>query len=258
MEERHHSYVIKTVEEIGRGGFGFVEKVEIFNIDGVRCGFYAKKILSPSDGLSKDEFRRRFKREVDYQAKCSHFNVAPIYFHNLNVENPWFVMDLAEGDLSDELAKGQLSVTQKFDIALMVLAGVNYMHEERMLSTGRKPSYWHRDLKPSNILKFGDGNYKISDFGLVKNAGKDGESEILTKVATAMGTAKYMAPEITSAGLYSPQTDVFALGVIIDDLEIPGLKRVIEKCTAWKPTSRYQTVEEIIHDLGEIRGKEGL
>lgn len=258
MEERHHSYVIKSIEEIGRGGFGYVEKVEIFNINGVRCGEYAKKVLAPQHGLNKDDFRRRFKREVDYQAKCIHSNVAPIYLHNLNVENPWFVMDLACGDLSDDLGSGTLSDSSRLDIAFMVLSGVSYMHEERDLPVGRKPSYLHRDLKPSNVLRFKDGTYKISDFGLVKNAGKDGASEVLTKVATAMGTQKYMAPEILSAGLYSVQTDVFALGVIIDDLNIPGLRRVIDKCTAWKPASRYKSVDEIISDLNEFREREAL
>lgn len=258
MEERHHSYVIKTVQEIGRGGFGFVERVELFNTNGVKCGDYAKKVLSPQFGLNKEDFRRRFKREVDYQAKCNHSNVAPIYLHNLNVDSPWFVMGLADGDLSDDLESGALSESQRYDVAMMVLNGVNYMHIERDLPTGRKPSYLHRDLKPSNILKFNDGTYKISDFGLVKNAGKDGASEVLTQVATAMGTRKYMAPEIGEAGLYSPQSDIFALGVILDDLGMQGVKHIIEKCTAWKPTSRYKNIGEIISEVDMARKREGL
>ncbi|MGU5537648.1 hypothetical protein [Aeromonas caviae] len=83
MEERHHSYVIKTVTEIGRGGFGFVEKVELYTASGNKCGDYAKKVLCPADGVSKEEFHRRFQREVVYQARCVHPNIAPVHVQNL-------------------------------------------------------------------------------------------------------------------------------------------------------------------------------
>lgn len=252
MEERHHSYIIKTKDRIGRGGFGYVESVEISNVHGTICGDYAKKILSPKTGVNIEDFRRRFKREVDYQAKCVHSNIVPIYLHNLNVENPWFVMELAESDLNKDLKKG-IDLAKRFDIALMLLSGVKYMHDELELSTRTKPAYWHRDLKPSNILRFKNGVYKISDFGLVKNGSKDGASEVLTNVASAMGTKHYMAPEVITAGLYSAQSDIFALGVIIDELDLPEMKKLVDKCTAWKPASRYNHVDEIIVEIEQSK-----
>lgn len=257
MEERHHSYVIKTVNEIGRGGFGFVEKVELYTASGNKCGDYAKKVLCPTEGLNKEEFRRRFQREVVYQARCVHPHIVPVYLHNLHQDNPWFVMDLAISDLSSDLASGTLDNSQKMRIAEMILSGVHYMHTTQGEESNQKPCYLHRDLKPSNILNFGNGVYKISDFGLVKNADKDNPaSEILTKVAMAMGTAKYMAPEIEVAGIYSVQTDIFALGVIIDEINfdnINGIRELVDKCTAWKPASRFSSVEEIMQELTSIK-----
>ncbi|QEU15145.1 serine/threonine protein kinase [Enterobacter hormaechei] len=262
MEERHHSYVLKTIEEIGRGGFGYVEKIELFNVNGHKCGDYAKKILAQDHGLSKEDFKRRFKREVDYQARCTHSNIAPIYLHNLQVDSPWFVMDLAESDLSTDLASGTLDNASKMHIAEMILSGVRFMHTEKTDDPGRKPVYLHRDLKPSNILRFKDGVYKISDFGLVKNAGKERpESELLTRVATAMGTLKYMAPEITTAGHYSEQTDIFALGVVIDDMgfdNVNGIRQLIDKCTAWRAASRYKSVDDMMQELADIKIRNGL
>ncbi|NPE58364.1 serine/threonine protein kinase [Dickeya dadantii] len=258
--EEHGNYRIRFVEKMRRGGFGYVEKVEIFNHSGVKCGNYARKIFSPRDGVDKEEFKRRFRREVIYQAKCVHTNIVPIYLHNLYGDNPWFIMDLAESDLSSEVASGTLSLENKVKIIDQILSGVNYLHQD--VTQGRKDGvYLHRDLKPSNILKFNHGIYKISDFGLVKNIDSEQESEVLTQVATAMGTKKYMAPEVTSAGLYSFQSDIFALGVIIDEMDmkdINGIKQLIEKCTSWKPSSRYKSVAEMIDILEGLKIRNGL
>lgn len=257
MEEQHHSYVIKTVEEIGRGGFGYVEKVEIYNINGIKCGDYAKKILLPPESLNKNDLSRRFKREVIYQSKCIHTNIASIILHNLNVEAPWFIMQLAESDLSHDISRGHLTISEKISIFRSILSGVKYIHKSIAGEAHRKSAYLHRDLKPSNILRFKDNTYKISDFGLVKNADEGNpESEILTKVATAMGTLKYMAPEVSAADHYSVQSDIFALGVILDELsisEISGIKQIIEKCTAWKPSSRYNSVHEVVIALDGLK-----
>lgn len=35
--EQHRNYLIKPIEKIGGGGFGVVEKVEIYNLHGQLC-----------------------------------------------------------------------------------------------------------------------------------------------------------------------------------------------------------------------------
>ncbi|HDL7799888.1 TPA: protein kinase [Yersinia enterocolitica] len=266
MEEHHANYVIKPCGKIGSGGFGYVEKIELFNSAGHKCGDYARKIFSPQSDLYRDEFKRRFEREVLYQTRCRHRNIAPIYIHNLNCDSPWFILDLAESDLSKDLATGILNVKDKINIISMILAGVRFMHEPKPYLQKYDILYLHRDLKPSNVLKFSDGIYRISDFGLVKNiakdqAGKDAESELLTKVAAAMGTEKYMAPEINAAGLYSVQSDIFALGVLMDEFDlkdIPEIKEIVDKCTAWRPANRYKSLVEIISELNNLKKRNGL
>ncbi|MCA6941343.1 serine/threonine protein kinase [Pectobacterium polaris] len=251
MEEAHGNYVVKPIKKIGRGGFGYVEKIELLNSDGAVCGIYARKVFSPQDPSYRDEFIRRFEREVLYQADCSHTNIVPIYIHHLTGDAPWFVMDLAESDLTTELTSGKLTVKEKINAIRMVLQGVAYLHDH---------NYWHRDLKPQNVLKFNNGTFKISDFGLVKNADKKAESEVITKVASIMGTERYMAPEVF-AGIYSEKTDIFALGVLVEDMDlsaVPGIDDLITKSTARKPPKRHASVHEMLADLDYIVKGNGL
>lgn len=243
MDGYHGNYKYKIIEEIGRGGFGFVDKIELFNLDGHRCGEYARKSLKDLEPELRDEFRRRFVREVSYQASCVHTNVAHIYLCDLKSEQVWFIMDLAAGDLQKDIDQGILDYSDKVGAFLMVSEGLMYMH-----SLG----YLHRDIKPSNVLRFKDGTYKVSDFGLVKNSDKSSESEVITKIAAAMGTAKYMAPEISTAGEYSKRSDIFALGVLLEDLDMldnPDVHEVFKKSTARRPFDRYAEVKEMRADF---------
>ncbi|PHM22280.1 serine/threonine-protein kinase [Xenorhabdus ehlersii] len=249
--ERRSNYFINPIRVIGRGGFGYVEEVELYSLDNNKCGNYARKVLSIADeklleNFTIDEWKRRFQREAKYQASCNHSNVAPIYIHHLSANNPWFITDLAENHLGSELSKGQLQSTEKISIIKMILNGVRYMHEEKR--------YWHRDLKPANILKFPDGIYKVSDFGLVKNSDNVAESEVLSHIGDVMGTHKYMAPEVYS-GLYNEKTDIFALGVVIGEVGIGQLKGIddfIHKSTAHKPAMRYNSVSDMLIDFEKI------
>ncbi|WP_251281009.1 hypothetical protein [Escherichia coli] len=75
MEEQHGNYFIKRIQLIGRGAFGFVEHVKVYNLNKGECGDYARKVLAPEkpELLAQiEQFRRRFKREVVYQSHCVH------------------------------------------------------------------------------------------------------------------------------------------------------------------------------------------
>ncbi|QBY44157.1 hypothetical protein QE197_11830 [Arsenophonus nasoniae] len=91
--ERKGNYLIEPVEEIGNGTFGKVELIKLFNLNGKLAGQYARKTLSVQKEyvgsiFTHDELRRRFKREVFYQANCKHSNVVYICMHHMEIKNP--------------------------------------------------------------------------------------------------------------------------------------------------------------------------
>ena len=120
----------------------------------------------------------------------------------------------------------------------MIVLGVKYIHDKNLL---------HRDIKPQNILKFKNNLFKLSDFGLVKDLNRDNP---LTAIANInMGTDGYKAPEIKNAGIYDQRTDIYALGVVIEQFTDGQLNDIVSKCTMYNPKDRYQSASEIYNDL---------
>lgn len=247
--EKFHSYKIKPIEQLGYGAFGYVEKIELYNSSDHFCGLYSRKILQPSqniiDSISLEEIKRRFTREVIYQSHCSHTNVTSIYLFNKYAEKPYFVMELAESSLDTEIENNSLDDEAKIKIFIMMLQGVKRVHD-----TG----YLHRDIKPQNILKFSTGTYKVSDFGLVKNTDNGSNTTALTAIGQAMGTQRYMAPEILYNAEYSKQTDIFALGKVMEDLNVENkeCQLIIQKCYSMDKRQRYEDIDEILSELISI------
>jgi|GEM_PF-613288 len=244
--EEFRGYKIKPIERLGEGAFGYVEKVELYNLDGGLCGIYARKVLAPQgnilSSISIEEIKRRFIREVTYQSYCSHANIIYIYLFNRYAENPYFVMELGECDLEEEINAGQLTYIDKVRIVLMVLNAAKKIHDK---------GYLHRDIKPKNILKFGTGLYKLTDFGLVKDIDGERNTTALTAIGCMMGTRKYMAPEIMIDAEYSAQTDIYALGIVFREMKIDNalLSVIIEKCVKRDKVDRYETIDEILRDI---------
>ncbi len=249
MESRGN-YRVRPISGIGSGTFGRVEKIELYNSDNHFCGFYARKILAVRNDIvgsifSPDDWRRRFEREVTYQSRCQHSNVVPVLVHDLNAEHPWFVMPLADTDLMKEIDGNVLGDDEKLAAIRMMLLGVEFIHSR---------GYLHRDLKPENILKFSDGLYKVSDFGLVRHDDPNAASAVLTNIAVTMGTDGYKAPEV-NRGLYSPKTDIYAAGAIVNILNlshVDGIDAMIGKATAYRPNARYDSISAMLADLNTI------
>ena len=88
------------------------------------------------------------------------------------------------------------------NIIVQIGKGLQAFHRQEMV---------HQDVRPNNIMVDMSGTVKIIDFGSTKVAGI---SEVIAKNEGIMGTAQFTAPEYFLGELGTPQSDVFALGVI--------------------------------------------
>ena len=100
----------------------------------------------------------------------------------------------------------------------------------------------HRDIKPGNLLlRKSDDCLKIADFGIARAA----EDTRLTRPGKVIGTERYMAPEQLRDGKITPATDVYACGVVADEVlpadRPPAMQEIVERCVQEDPAERFPT-----------------
>ena len=112
------------------------------------------------------------------------------------------------------------------------------------------PPIVHRDIKPSNLIVSGDGALKLIDFNAAKLVSAQG-----TQDTVLMGTAGYAAPEQYGFAASSTSTDIYALGVLMNEMltgKLPSgklyagkLAPVIKKCLQLDAKNRFASVKQL-------------
>ena len=100
----------------------------------------------------------RFNQEREILAQLTHPGIARILDGGVTPnKQPWFAMDLIDGEPIDQYCKGRgSSIEERVQLILQVLEAVEAAHNKLIV---------HRDLKPSNILVTAEGEVKLLDFG---------------------------------------------------------------------------------------------
>jgi hypothetical protein len=215
------------LEELGHGGMGVVYKARDPMLDRV----VALKVIR-GGLLAGDAEIERFYREARAAARLDHLNIVKIHDIGSHEDTPYYTMDfVAGGSLLKQVQR--LGADPRAAAALVekIARAVQQAHEHGIV---------HRDLKPGNILLREDGEPCVTDFGLAKFL--DTETQ-LTLPDQALGTPSYMAPEQASIPprLAGPQTDVWALGVLLYEL-LTG-RRPFEGATAQEVAHRIVTAD---------------
>jgi eukaryotic-like serine/threonine-protein kinase len=199
----------------------------------------AIKILA-DNYAGDDEIRKRFTREALLAAKLDHPNVVQVYDVGEDGDRPYIVMEHVEGETLGERVSGRKRALPRGE-ALRLLCqmcdGLGHAHARRLV---------HRDIKPGNLLlRDADQCLKIADFGIARAA----EDTRLTRPGGVIGTERYMAPEQLSDRRITPATDVYACGVVADEI-LPStrparLQEVVERCLREDPAERFADAGEL-------------
>ena len=186
--------------EIARGGMGIVYKARQVSLNRI----VAVKVILSGELASETEVKR-FYKEAEAAANLQHPNIVAI--HEVGEQGRhYFSMDYVEGaDLGQHLRQGPMDPRQAAAVLKKVTEAVAYAHMQGTL---------HRDLKPSNILLDGNGEPRVTDFGLAK---RSADREGATLSGTVLGTPAYMAPEQAAGRLdkIDGRTDVYGLGAVL-------------------------------------------
>ncbi|HEV3062414.1 MAG TPA: FlgO family outer membrane protein, partial [Vicinamibacterales bacterium] len=158
-------------------------------------------------------------------------------------------------------------------IMLAALTALDALHRKGLV---------HRDLKPSNVFLTAHG-VKLLDFGLARSVANVDLSETnLTVPGSVVGTPNYMAPEQVRGLAIDARTDLFAAGSLLFEMlsgkppfardstlevfhaitseeplrlagspAIEAVDRVVHRALSKSPQDRFQTVDEMAHELRE-------
>jgi hypothetical protein len=222
----------RLVALLGRGGMGEVYRADDLTLDQP----VALKFLP--EGVAADPARlTQFHNELRIARQVSHKNVCRLYDLGEADGRRFLTMEYVDGeDLASLLRRiGRFPQERAIAIARQLCAGVSAAHERGVI---------HRDLKPANVMIDGEGNVRITDFGIA-TAAADAGSELA-------GTPQYMAPELLKGRGATIKSDIYALGLIL--FEIFTGRRVHDATTfqelkAFHDTGVVMTPSTIVRDL---------
>ena len=196
----------KIIEELGKGGFGRVNKV----LNKSDNKYYAIKEI-PIKDETKEKIET-FQNEAIILSKFNCENIVKYYDSSKDENNIYILMEYCNGknlrNFIDKNANNNTLIQEDiiYNIISQLCMGIKEIHDKKII---------HRDLKPENIFINENMNIKIGDFGISKQFNSYKTYTLTTK---KLGTENYAAPEIIYDSIYNEKSDIWSLGCIIYEL----------------------------------------
>jgi serine/threonine protein kinase len=220
----------------------------------------------------------RYKREAEVGHRVNH----PYVQHLLNVDEQrsedYLVMEYIQGrslrEVLEERAPEPLPVPEALRIAIQICEALAHCHEHGV---------FHRDIKPENIMIQESGDVKIIDFGI---ALLEGARRVTWRgLSSTVGTPDYMSPEQLKGERGTARSDIYAVGIILYEMLCgrtpfegenvfaimnqhvsqdppsvltynpnlsPELETVVMRAIRRDPQKRYQSMQDLLHDLRNL------
>src|SRR4051812_16623997 len=255
-------------------------------------GFEKQLVLKLLQGRYADNPRvvEMFLDEARLAAKLNHPSIVHVYDVAEDDGVKFIAMEHIHGEtLTDIIRRGvavgnYLPLEHGVHIVSQAAAGLAYAHG-RFDEQGAPLRIVHRDVSPSNILVSYEGQTKIIDFGIARV-----QDQIREESGMHPGKASYMSPEQVQGQAVDYRSDIFSLGIILYEITLArrlwrgaadevmrrivsepapppssirkdypaALEVIVMKALAKRPEDRFQSAEEMRHDLEEFLAAGGF
>jgi len=214
--------------------------------------------------------KEKIIKEARILAEINHPNVVNVLEVFKQNNTVYIVMEFISGhSLKQEVEQNGVFSEEKLKkIIYKIGQALDYIHEKNIL---------HLDIKPNNILMDKNNNPKLIDFGISKKYDLSNAQETSTTLlAASKGYASIEQYDSEGIQVFSPRPDIYSLGATMYFLitgQVPTesifrstkglqnprdlnpaisekMEHVILKAMALNASDRYQSVMELLLDLG--------
>jgi serine/threonine protein kinase len=206
-------YVV--LEYLAEGGMGAIYLGKKLGAGGFEKQVVLKQLLP--EFTRQPEFIDLFLREARLSATLDHANI----IHTIDLvtagDEHFIVMEYLDGaDLRTLLKRSKrrhkmFSAAAGIYVARELLSALAYAHN-KVGPDDRPLRLIHRDISPSNILISGNGEVKLTDFGIAKAAT---HNSVFYRVKGKFG---YMSPEQARSEPLDARSDLYSLAVCLFEM----------------------------------------
>lgn len=275
----------EILSHLGAGGQGEVYKARDTRLN----RFVAIKAL-PDSLRQHPELRARFEREAQTLASLSHPHICPVFDVGQQDGIDYLVMEYIEGEtLADRLKKSSPPLDQALRIAIEIADALDKAHRQGIAHRDIKPSNIMLTKGGAKLVDFGlaKTGLETNILGSVSQLPTDAG---LTIQGSLLGTLQYMSPEQVEGQEADARSDIFCFGATLYEMitgakafegksqvslmaaileheprpisalvpvSPPLLEKIIRKCLAKDPNTRWQSISDVMEALEWVRGGAG-
>ena len=241
------------------------------------------KILHVATGLPAPDtdpnlaavLEARLQREAHALSSLSHPNIPAIYEMGEQDGHPFLIMEYLVGHpLRQHLDQRALRMDETMRILEQVASALDAVHAQGIM---------HRDIRASNIMVLHDGRVKLVEFGLARQPG----DTTVTLMGALVGEPAYMSPEQLRNQPASPQSDIWAMGVLLYEMlagrppfeganfqmvahqvimgqpaPVPGvseaIQAVLDRALEKDPAKRFPQAQDMVQALRKAAGGQAI
>ncbi|MFC9932382.1 protein kinase [Streptomyces sp. NPDC127190] len=194
----------RLLARLGAGGMG-----QVYLARSDRGRTVAVKLVR-AELAAQEEFRARFRQEVQAARRVGGYWTAPVLDADTEAAVPWVATGYVAGPSLQQVVGHEHGALPERSVRVLA-AGLAHA-----LKDIHAAGIVHRDLKPSNVLVTLDGP-RVIDFGIARalEATAVGGAEALTRAGALVGSPGFMAPEQVRGDRITPACDVFCLGSVL-------------------------------------------